>query len=132
MYKKIAFSLVFFILLIPLYPSVGLSRYYSHSPRYYGHHHHHRGYHGDAALWWGLGGLLLGTIIVTAAMQPPPQPRVVYSQPQAPVYSYPPAIPPGMCRWERYILDDYGRVVYDQFGQPIKQYTLGSCQYPPN
>jgi hypothetical protein len=125
MLKKTAFILAFSVLVIPLHPSVGMSWHYPH------HSHHH---HGDEALWWGLGGLLLGTFIAAATLPPPPPPRppVVYAQPQTQVYSYPPYVPPGMCRWERFMLDGYGRPVLDQYGQPVKEYTLGSCQYPPN
>ncbi|MEW6521536.1 MAG: hypothetical protein AB1461_19230 [Thermodesulfobacteriota bacterium] len=111
--------------MIPLHPSVGMSWHYPH------HSHHH----GDEALWWGLGGLLLGTFIAAATLHPPPPPPprpVVYAQPQTQVYTYPPYVPPGMCRWERFMLDGYGRPVLDQYGQPVKEYSLGSCQYPPN
>lgn len=104
------------------------------SPRAgYAHHHHH---HGGVALAWGLTGLVLGSSL--AAFTYRPAPTVVYAPPP-PVYpppaygyGYAPAIPPGYCRWERYVLDGYGRVLHDGYGQPIKEYTIASCQYPPN
>ena len=34
-----------------------------------------------------------------------------------------PAVPAGMCRWER--------TVHDRFGHPTKEYTIGSCLSPP-
>jgi hypothetical protein len=132
-FKKTALILVLSVMMIPLSPSLGLCGRYS-SSRYYPSHHSSHGHHGNDALWWGLGGLLLGTFIVAATLQPPPPPPapVVYVPPRTPqVYTYPPYVPPGMCRWERYMLDGYGRMVLDQYGQPVKEYTIGSCQYPP-
>jgi len=131
MFKKTAFVLVLSVMMIPLYPSPGMCW------RSSSYHHSSHGYHGDDALWWGLGGLLLGTFIAAAALPPappPPAPPVVYVQPQqsqTQVYTYPPYVPPGMCRWERFMLDGYGRMVLDQYGRPVKEYTIGSCQYPP-
>lgn len=125
MVKKTFFALLIGVMAVSLVPSVGMGRY-SHGAYYshhYGHHHHH---HGDALLF-GLGGLVLGTTIAAAALQPPPRP-VVYAPP---VYTYQPAVPPGMCRWERYVLDGYGRTLYDHYGQPVKEYTVGPCQYAP-
>jgi hypothetical protein len=49
-----------------------------------------------------------------------------------PVVMFPPQPPPGMCRWERNVLDDDGRIILDQFGIPLKEYAIGSCRYPPN
>lgn len=86
----------------------------------------------DEALLWGLGGLLLGGLLLSAATQDQPAQPEVISQPPPQVYGYPPPVPPGMCRWERSVLDAYGRNVLDQYGQPVKEYTLGSCQFPPN
>lgn len=43
-----------------------------------------------------------------------------------------PAMPPGMCRWERTVLDSNGRPVLDRYGRPLKEYAIGSCLYPPN
>jgi len=126
MFKRTALVLVFAILIIPFSPSAGLSWYGSHGGRY---HHYYNNYYNDAWVW-GLSGLILGAVLVAATQPPPPQP-VVYVRPQASIYTYPPEVPPGMCRWERYVLDNYGRVILDQYGQPVKQYTLGSCQYPP-
>lgn len=41
-------------------------------------------------------------------------------------------VPPGMCRWERYVLDRNGKPVLDQYGKPQKEYAISSCLYPPN
>ncbi len=128
--KKIAPVLVLSLLSLCLNPATGLS-WYGHRPYSYHHHHHH-----DDAWVLGLTGLILGGALVAAMTQPviyadPPRP-IIYGPPPAPVYSYPPSVPPGMCRWERYVLDGYGNRLFDQNGQPIKEYTLGSCQYPPN
>lgn len=89
----------------------------------------------DEALLWGLGGLVLGSLLLSAAMNEQPAQATapeMYGPPQPQVYNYPPPVPPGMCRWERYVLDSYGANVLDQYGQPVKEYTLGSCQFPPN
>ncbi len=150
MNKKIGLLLAVVIATLALTPATGQA-WYRHGPsRYYGNHYYHGG--GDA--WaWGLTGLVLGGAIVAAASQPafyappyqtvvyappyqsvvyaPPPQTVVYAQPAASVYNYPPSVPPGMCRWERYVLDGYGRTVLDQNGQPVREYTLGSCQSPP-
>ncbi|MBU0908918.1 MAG: hypothetical protein KKA54_15285 [Proteobacteria bacterium] len=129
MLKKTAFVFALSVMMIPMYPSVGMCWHHPAS-----NYHHSHGYHGDDALWWGLGALLLGTFIVTASQPPPPPPPappVVYVQPPTQVYTSPPYVPPGMCRWERFRLDGYGRMVLDQYGQPVKEYTIGSCQYPP-
>ncbi|WP_319586668.1 hypothetical protein [uncultured Desulfobulbus sp.] len=48
-----------------------------------------------------------------------------------PVYVSPPLPPPGLCRWERIVLDNNGRPVLDQTGKPVKEYAIGSCQQPP-
>ncbi|WP_310599184.1 hypothetical protein [Desulfobulbus sp.] len=42
-----------------------------------------------------------------------------------------PQAPPGMCRWERTVLDGAGRPVLDRYGRPIKEYAIGSCVSPP-
>ncbi|MDR2550662.1 MAG: hypothetical protein LBD10_10740 [Desulfobulbus sp.] len=42
-----------------------------------------------------------------------------------------PQAPPGMCRWERAVLDGAGRPIFDRYGRPIKEYTVGSCVSPP-
>jgi len=42
-----------------------------------------------------------------------------------------PAAPAGKCRWERYVLDGNGRPSLDPYGQPVKEYSIGSCLYPP-
>jgi hypothetical protein len=46
---------------------------------------------------------------------------------QMPVYNAKPDVPPGMCRWERFVLDGYGRPVLDSSGQPVKEYAIGPC-----
>lgn len=43
-----------------------------------------------------------------------------------------PEVPPGMCRWERTVLDSSGRPVLDRDDRPLTEYTIGSCLYPPN
>lgn len=60
-----------------------------------------------------------------AAFDPAP---VLYRQPLAP---YPTDLPPGMCRWERFILDSSGRPLFDPNGNPLKEYTVGPCTQPP-
>jgi len=40
-------------------------------------------------------------------------------------------LPPGMCRWERFVLDSSGRPILDQYGRPLKEYAIGSCLAPP-
>ncbi len=76
---------------------------------------HHSCYAG-VALGWGLTGLFLGSVLTSLAYRPSPPPM------------YP---PPGMCRWERSVLDPYGRTLLDRYGRPVKEYALGSCRYPP-
>lgn len=44
-----------------------------------------------------------------------------------PLYNYKPDVPPGMCRWERFVLDGYGRPLLDPSGQPVKEYTIAPC-----
>jgi len=131
MTKKMVIGLLVSILAVPfILPATGMAG--PGRSHYYGHHGHYRHYHGSGAWLWGLGGLVLGSAIVATAMQPPP-PQVVYVAPPPPpvVYSYQPQVTPGMCRWERYVLDGYGRTVSDRYGQPIKEYTTGPCDYPP-
>lgn len=60
-----------------------------------------------------------------AAFDPAPR---LSQPPGAPVL---PAIPPGRCRWERYLLDGHGRPVLDPYGGPVKEYRIGSCHSPP-
>jgi hypothetical protein len=114
--RKTILALVCSLLVMPIAPTAGWS--------------HH--YHGDYALAWGLTGLFVGSTLATFAYRPPP---VVYAAAppvyRPPVTAYAPAVPAGMCRWERYVLDRYGRPLLDRYGQPIKEYTLGSCHYPP-
>ena len=117
MTRKTTLALILSLLITPFSPSPGLS------------HHHH----GDVALAWGLTGFFLGSALTAFTYRPPPP--VVYTS--APVYQRPavyrhaPHVPPGACRWERYVLDGYGRNVFDPYGRPLKEYTIGSCQYPP-
>ena len=127
MVKKIALALLVGILALPLVPSEGMCWYGRPG---YGYHHH--GYYNGDPWLWGLSGLVVGTAITAAVLQPPPPPRVVYATAQPGVYSYPPSLPPGMCRWERYVLDGYGRTLSDRYGQPVKEYTVSPCQYAPN
>lgn len=126
MIKKTIFALVVVMIATSLVPSEGMCRYARHGGYHGGYNH---GYYNDAWLW-GLGGLVLGTTFAAMTLQPPAQ-RVVYDAPPA-VYTYAPSVPPGMCRWERYVLDGYGRTLLDQRGQPVREYSVGPCQYPPN
>lgn len=91
---------------------------------------HHSCYAG-VALGWGLTGLFLGSALTSLAYRPPPPPMYPPPVAMTAVTTYPPAVPPGMCRWERYVLDPYGRTLLDRYGHPIKEYALGSCRYPP-
>ena len=91
----------------------------------------HNSCYAGVALGWGLTGLFLGSALTSLAYRPPPAP--IYPPPvaMASVTTYPPAVPPGMCRWERFVLDPYGRTLLDRYGRPVKEYALGSCRYPP-
>jgi len=113
--KKTILALIFSLLVTSFSPTAGWSHY-----------------HGDVALAWGLTGFFLGSTLAAFAYRPPP---VVYAAPppvyRPPVSSSAPAVPVGMCRWERYVLDRFGRTVFGPYGQPVKEYTLGSCHYPP-
>jgi hypothetical protein len=129
MTKKLIAGLLVASLSIPLMPDLGMSWYGGPPPPSGYHQRHHRNNGGDAWLW-GLGGLVLGTAIVATAMQPTAQ-QVVYAEAPPPAYAYPRAYAPAQCRWERYVLDGYGRNVYDRYGQPLKEYTTGPCDYPP-
>lgn len=148
MFKRTGHALFLGILTLALLPEAGVcgnSGYHGRPGTYYGSYHgsanYYHGHHDNGDAWvWGVGGLLLGSALTAATLRypPPPQnvyvapppPQVVYVQPQMQVYK--PAIPPGQCRWERVVLDSYGRTVMDQYGQPLLQYTIGPCQYPPN
>ena len=113
---------------------------------YQKYRHYNRYYHDDA--WaWGIAGLVVGSALTAIVTRPvvyePSRPAVVYveSSPprttyqspvgQARIYTYPPEVPPGMCRWERPMVDEYGRSVLNRDGMPGKVYTLGSCEFPP-
>ena len=115
--KKTLLALVLSLLVTPFSPTAGWCHYH----------------HGGVALAWGVTGFFLGSTLAAFTYRPPPP--VVYAAPPPvyypPVSTYAPAVPPGMCRWERYVLDRYGRTLLDQYGRPVKEYTLGSCQYPP-
>ena len=135
MKKRLIAGVALSLFALSLYPATGMA--WHHPPRSYYHHHGH----GDDWVW-GLTGLLIGGALVAAATQPvvyaaPPPvaaypPYSAYGLPaQASVYRYPPAVPPGLCRWERFVLDGQGRALLDAYGQPIREYTIGSCQYPP-
>ena len=129
MFKKTAFVLVISIVMLTIYPSVSMS-WHSYPPRH--NHYYHYG-HVDEGLFWGMTALFFGTALLSTFLQSSQQQvPPAYVAPKTRIYTYPPVVPPGMCRWERYILDDYGRMLLDQYGQPVKEYTLGSCQYPPN
>lgn len=127
MIKKTALLLVCALVVTLSSPAQGLAWRYHH-PR---SHHHNHDYHGDASLFWGLTGLLLGTAVIASIIQQPPPVQIVRPRPRPIVYTYPPPVPPGLCRWERYLLDGNGRIILDQYGQPVMEYTIGSCQYPP-
>ena len=47
-----------------------------------------------------------------------------------PLHAYARQPSSGMCRWERFVLDNNGKPVLDQDGKPLKEYVIGSCQYP--
>lgn len=148
MLRKTAYALMIAIVTISLFPSIGMcwrpGNHGGPGPYYGGHHyggHYYGGYHGDDAWVWGLSGLVIGAALIAASrpypppqsveyVSPPPR-RAIYALPSPPVYAYKPDIPPGMCRWERSVLDNYGRVILDQYGNPILQYTIWSCQSPP-
>lgn len=132
MIKIFSVALITTVLAVPLAPVPGWSWY---NGSRHGSRHHHQSHHGDEALVWGLGGLVLGTVLAASAFEassPPPPPRVVYAEPVQAGYSYRPRVDPGMCRWERYVLDGYGGYMYDAYGRPVKEYTTGPCDYPPN
>ena len=116
--KKTMLALACCLLVASVAPTAGFS------------HPYHGG--GGGGWGWGLAGLLVGTAVVASVVS---QPTVVYAAPPPPVYvtpssgyaAAPPAAPPGSCRWERYVLDGYGRQVLDQYGHPVKEYTIGPC-----
>jgi hypothetical protein len=62
-----------------------------------------------------------------AAFDPAPAVETLWP----PITLYPPPVPPGMCRWERQVLDSYGRPLLDQNGHPLREYTIGPCDVPP-
>jgi len=119
MIKKTILALACGIFVVPMAPTLGEC------------HHHHGG--GDV-LFWGITGLLVGSALVTASSPPPA--TVVYAEPpppayQPPAYGYDPQAPAENCRWERYALDGYGRVMMDGYGRPVKEYMVGPCGQPP-
>ncbi len=154
MIRKTILALVLCMIALPLTPAEGLS--WRGNYHYQKYRHHSRYYYHDDAWVWGIAGFMVGsalTAIVTrpvvygpphpAVVYAPRRPSVVYVEPspsriayqspvgQARIYTYPPEVPPGMCRWERPMLDEYGRSVLNRDGMPAKVYTLGSCEYPP-
>lgn len=99
---------------------------------------YHSSYASDAT-WGGFGTLSLGDIFAPFIVDPPLALDMPFSQPgyapdyaSQPVYSYPPEVPPGLCRWERNVLDANGWPLLDASGMAIKEYTIGSCSSPPN
>jgi hypothetical protein len=142
MVKKIVIGLLVSMMAAPMIPAMSMAGPRSHS---YGHHrsyhrpshgHYRHHHHGSNAWLWGLGGLALGSAIVATAVQTPPPQQVVYVEqpvytPPPAAYSYPTQVAPGTCRWERNMLNRYGRIVFDQYGQPVKEYATGPCDYPP-
>ncbi|MDD2464913.1 MAG: hypothetical protein PHI97_13030 [Desulfobulbus sp.] len=120
MMKKTVLALACSLLVVPLVPSVGEC--------------HHA--HGGDALVWGITGLLVGSTLASVSYRPPPE--VVYTAPPPPAYpppaysySYAPPAPVETCRWERPVLDGYGRVMLDGYGRPMREYTVGPCNAPP-
>ncbi len=146
MWKKTVYALVVALITTGVVPSTGLCRHpgYHGSPaRFHGGYHRapsryyggsHGRYHHYDAWAWGLGGLVVGSVLAAALLYSPPPPQAVYRYPPLPtrIYSYKPSIPPGMCRWERTVLDNYGRAILDRNGHRVLEYTIGSCQVPPN
>ncbi len=130
MSKKILLSVLLVLSMVALIPAQGMC-WYPPPP----HHHHYHGHHGGDLLAWGITGLVVGSLVTAAALQPVPTSTVQYAAPPpvttTQVYDYPPQVPSGMCRWERYVLDGQGNYVLGADGQPVREYTLGSCQYPP-
>jgi len=131
----------------------GSGRHYGGHGGYYGggYNRGYGGYYNNNAWAWGLGGLVVGSALTAAVLYQPPPPQVVYAYPppqqvvyaappqqvmyapqQTAVYTNKPSIPPGKCRWERTVLDNYGRAVLDQYGNPVLEYTIGECNFPPN
>lgn len=145
MFRKTAYAVVLGMMTISLMPSIGRcwhSGYYGGPGRYYGGYGRYYGSHYNNNAWaWGLGGLVVGSVLTAAVLQnpppsqvvyvAPPPTQVVYASPPTQVYSYRPNVPPGMCRWERTVLDNYGRPLLDRKGYPVLEYTIGSCQSPP-
>ena len=84
------------------YPDGG---YYGGHGNRYGNHHNY--YNDD--LFWGATGFLFGTAFGAALYQPP-----VYNY-NPPVYYQPP-----MCRYERYVTDQWGRTYVDSYVAPCR------------
>ncbi len=99
-----------------------------------------RDFHSRGAEYWGgLGEFSLGYIFAPFIVDPPLALDPPFSQPSCaqgynsqPVYSYPPEVPPGLCRWERAVLDSSGWPLLDAGGMPVKEYTIGPCSSPPD
>jgi hypothetical protein len=107
MVKKTTIALVFGLLAMSLSPANAFSHYYG----------------GVAPVWERTGEFLSSPFV--AAFDP------AHSLYRPPVYPYPPDVPPGLCRWERFVLDRNGQYVLDRNGQPVKEYTIGPCHRPP-
>jgi len=75
----------------------------SHYGNYYGNHH-------NDDLFWGATGFLFGTALGAAIYQPP-----VYNYSQPAYYYQPP-----MCRYERYVTDQWGRTYLEYFAAPCR------------
>ena len=118
MIKKTILAVACGLLVVPLAPTAGQC------------HHHH----GGVALAWGITGFLIGSTLAAVSYRPAPE--VVYAAPPPPVYpppayGYAPRVRAETCRWERYVLDGYGRVMMDGYGRPLKEFAVGPCGYPP-
>lgn len=137
--KKVLSAVFIAVLLaVPMMPAQGWcwrgDRHHGH----HGHRHHHYHSHGDEAVLFGLGGLVLGATAIALMQEPRPR-RVVYVDPAPAAYAYGPPVtyayaPPVVertCRWERFILDGWGRYMYDRHGRPVKEYATGPCDAPP-
>lgn len=140
----LAFFLGFASLLI--LPDAAMSRFYGslgYSPSDNVYLGVSRDFHSRNAEYWGglgsgFGELSLGHIFAPFIVDPPFAVEPPFSQPayaprynSQPVYSYPPEVPPGLCRWERTVLDGSGWPLLDARGLPVKEYTIGSCTSPP-
>ena len=88
------------------YPGGG---YYGGHRNYSGSYHRH---HYNDDIFWGVTGFLFGTALGAAIAQPP-----VYSY-SPPAYYYAPQ--PPMCRYERYVTDQWGRTYREYYAAPCR------------